>query len=119
MKWERIEPSDSAWWTRTLEKATEIQQAIDAYGKNLWTAILFDEEGTVNIERVLEIQGSTLYFVSRGLSTQIGVSKIQSLTADAKARKQMQELPDAVSRDRFLSEWSAQGTLKLKPGWSD
>lgn len=119
MRWEKQNPNDGQWWTKTVEKSLEIQRLLDADGKNLWSAILFDEEGEIRIERVLMIEGSTLYFVSRGLSTSIKVRKIQSLSKDTKASKQMQELPDAVSRDRFLSEWSAHSDFKLRPGWGD
>ncbi len=116
MKWERIDPADSQWWSKTLEKAQEIQRAIDSDGKALWNLSTY-EDGEVNVERVLTVDGSVLYFVSRGLSTEINVAKIQSFTKDAHAQGEMQDLPDLVSKEAYLAEWSSRGTYKLNPRW--
>jgi hypothetical protein len=39
------------------------------------------------------------------------------MTLDAKAIQQWGKLPDVVSKETFVADWSRRGTLKPNPGW--
>jgi hypothetical protein len=118
MKWDRIDPTDSQWWTKTLSKGLEIQSAIDSLGKNFWILSTFDD-GTIHAGTILRVEDATVFLIVKGLSTQVAVRKLASMTHDTAAIKEWVELPDEVSREKFVKEWSRRGSFKLKPGWGD
>jgi hypothetical protein len=116
LEWEPLDSSDPLWWTKTLAKGLEIQKAIESSGRNFVVLTTYDDE-TIFATTILQVEDSTVFLIVQGLSTQVPVRKIASMTLDAKAIQQWGKLPDVVSKETFVADWSRRGTFKPNPGW--
>src|SRR2546428_2444464 len=108
----KLDQQSPRWWEGVLDRQSQLNQYIKAYGKGFYKITTFDgQEFHVHLS---DAEDAVLNLSTYSMSDYLPIQRIKSLVKDEQAEKEYKKLVTEDERDGYLKKWHGLGSKWIR-----